>query len=77
MNRISFHRIIKYVIIFLLSFGGLYCAYYIGLKARERRRKKANELKDDDYEYIPEINKDINNFNNNKEKKFLELNMKF
>ena len=69
--------IIKYIGIILISLGALYFAYYIGLKAREKRRKRANEMKDDDFEYIPEKNKDINEIeDNNKNQKLLELNSK-
>ena len=70
-------EIIKYIGIILISLGALYFAYYIGLKAREKRRKRANEMKDDDFEYIPEKNKDINEIeDNNKNQKLLELNSK-
>jgi len=34
-------------------------------------------MKDDDYEYIPEINKDINSADDIKDKKLMELNVKF
>ena len=70
-------NVIKYIGVILISFIALYFAYYIGLKARERRRKRANEMKDDDYEYISETNKDVNKDNDNKNQKFLELNTKF
>ena len=70
-------NVIKYIGVILISFIALYFAYYIGLRARERRRKRANEMKDDDYEYISETNKDVNGDNDNKNQKFLELNTKF
>ena len=54
---------------------GLYFAYHIGLKEREKRRKRANEMKDDDYEYLTNSNKDINE-NNQKNQKILEMNSK-
>ena len=77
-NNEKIKKIIKYIGIIIISFGALYFAYYIGLKAREKRRKRANEMKDDDYEYIPEVNKDINEADDKiKGKKFMELNTKF
>ena len=44
----------------LLGLGLLLIAYYIGMKVKEQRKKRANELKDDNYEYISDDNKDIN-----------------
>jgi len=76
-NYTKIKTIIKYIGIILISLGALYAAYYIGLKAREKRRKRANEMKDDDFEYIPEKIKDINEIeDNNKNQKLLELNSK-
>ena len=76
-NNKRIKNVIKIITIIILSIYALFIAYYIGLKAKERRRKRANEMKDDDYEYIPEITKDINNVNNRyKEKKIFELNSK-
>ena len=43
-----------------LGLGLLFMAYYIGTIVREKRKKRANELKDDDYEYLPEENNKIN-----------------
>ena len=52
-------------------------AYYIGMKVKEGRKKRANELKDDVYEYIPDNKKDINinsdNNNISKKNQTLEL----
>ena len=36
-------------------------AFFIGKKINEQRKKRANELKDDNYEYILDNNKDENN----------------
>ena len=36
-------------------------AFFIGKKINEQRKKRANELTDDNYEYIFENNKDVNN----------------
>ena len=67
-------KITEVMIVILLIF----LAYYIGIKVKEGRKKRANELKDDSYEYISEDNKDINNEigNDEKNKKFVELNSK-
>ena len=59
--------------------GFIIGAYYIGVKVNERRKKRANELKDDFYVYIPEEKKDINNNDNEsktKNQKLVELNSK-
>ena len=61
----------------LLGIGLLICGYYIGKKVKEGRKKRANELKDDSYEYIQDDNKDINDKENEeKNKQFVELNSK-
>ena len=58
-------------VVILLLFG----AYFIGMKVKEGRRKRANELNDDSYEYISDNKKDINEGDNfNKNNKFVELN---
>ena len=54
------YKIIKYLIEIIVITILLFIAYYIGVTVRERRKKRANELKDDNYEYFPEENKDIN-----------------
>jgi len=61
----------------LLGLGLLFLAYYIGMKVKEQRKKRANELKDDNYEYISDDNKDINQIENGAiNKQFVELNSK-
>ena len=72
----NMNKVLKYIIEIIIGIGLLFIAYYIGVRVRERRRKRANELKDDNYEYIPEKNKDINVNNNSKTQKFVELNSK-
>ena len=74
-NNGKIKNVIICIGIILIVCIGLYIAYYIGLKEREKIRKRANEMKDDDYEYITEINKDING-NNEKNQKILEMNSK-
>ena len=60
-------------IIVLIVFVGI--AYYIGVTVRERRKKRANELKDDNYEYLSERDKNINsNSNETNSHQFVELN---
>ena len=56
--------------------GFIIGAYFIGVKVKERRRKRANELKDDCYEYISEDKKDINESDKEKNQKLVELNSK-
>jgi len=72
------NKILKYFIEIIIVIGIALVAYYIGVTIRERRKKRANELKDENYEYMPEHNKDINEINNNTHKKetLVELNSK-
>ena len=66
-----FIKIGKLLLVIILIFG----AYYIGMKVKEGRRKRANELNDDNYEYINDNKKDINEEQNaNKNNQFVELN---
>ena len=60
-----------------IGIGIVILAYYIGMKVKEGRKKRANELKDDSYEYISDDNKDINEFGNEtKKKQLVEMNSK-
>jgi hypothetical protein len=61
----SMNKILKYVIEIIIVIGIALLAYYIGVTVREKRKKRANELKDEIYEYFPEQNKDIDENNNN------------
>ena len=76
-SRLRF-TIIKYLIEMLVIICLLFIAYHVGVKVRDRRRKIANELRDDNYEYLPEKNnKDINDIKtNSKTQKLVELNSK-
>ena len=59
----------------LAAVGLIILAYYIGMKVKEGRKIRANELKDDSYVYISDDNKDINENNNKRNnKQFVELN---
>ena len=73
-------KLIKKIIKLLeicLGIGLLICGYYIGKKVKEGRKKRANELKDDSYEYIQNDYKDINEKGNeSKNKQSVELNSK-
>ena len=74
-NNKSMNKILKYFIEIIIVIGIALLAYYIGVTVRERRKKRANELKDENYEYMPEHNKDINENNNtHKKEKLVELN---
>jgi len=69
--------ILKYFIEIIIAIGIDLIAYYIGVAIRERRKKRVNEIKDENYEYMPEQNKDINEISNiNKKEKLVELNSK-
>jgi len=71
----SMNKILKYFIEIIIVIGIALLAYYIGVTVREKRKKRANELKDENYEYMPEQNKDINeNKSNQKKEKLVELN---
>jgi len=71
------NNILKYFIEIIIVIGIAFIAFYIGVTIREKRKKRTNELKDENYEYMPEHNKDINEIsNNNKKDKLIELNSK-
>jgi len=71
----SMNKILKYFLEIIIDIGIALLAYYIGVTVREKRKKRANELKDEIYEYMPEKNKDINENNNpHKKEKLVELN---
>ena len=59
----------------LLGIGLIMLAYYIGMKVKEGRKKRANELKDDNYEYLTEKDKNINKtLNETNHHQIVELN---
>jgi len=60
LNINNYKRIIIEVIICIFL---ILVAYFIGKKINEQRKKRANELNDDNYEYILQNNKDINKNN--------------
>ena len=57
-NTNNFLRIIIEIIVCLVL---IIIAFFIGKKINEQRKKRANELNDDNYEYIFENNKNVNN----------------
>ena len=74
-DNFKINNIIKYIIEIIFVIILVFIAYYIGVTVKERRRKRANELKDDNYEYLPEKNKNINDKQNDlKNQQFVELN---
>ena len=77
-NNSKIKNILIRVVEIIVGIGLIILAYYIGMKVKEGRKKRANELKDDSYEYISDDNKDINNESRieNKNKQFVELNSK-
>ena len=71
----SMNKILKFFLEIIIGTGIALLAYYIGVTVREKRKKRANELKDENYEYMPERNKDINENNDHQKiEKLVELN---
>ena len=58
-NKEKNNEILKYFIQYLIFFIVIIITFYLGMKIKESRKKRANELKDDDYEYSSH-NSDIN-----------------
>ena len=74
-NNSKIKNILIKVAEILAAVGLIILAYYIGMKVKEGRKIRANELKDDSYVYISDDNKDINENNNKRNnKQFVELN---
>ena len=73
LNDYYYMRIIVEILICILL---VIVAYFIGKKINEKRKRRANELVDDYYEYISENNKDVNDkmVNNNIEKEEIIIN---
>ena len=61
-------NIIKYIIQHLIFFIIIIATFYLGMKIKESRKKRANELKDDDFEYSSHNN------TNKKSNQNIELN---
>ena len=56
-NSNNFKNSIKYIIQILVFCIIIIFTFYLGMKIKESRRKRANELKDDDFEYLQHDNK--------------------
>ena len=56
----SMNKILKYTLEIIVVIIIAVLAYYIGVTVSQKRKKRANELKDENYEYMPEENKIIN-----------------
>ena len=65
-------KVIYIILLIIFIIGLLVFTFYMGMKMKEERKKRANELKDDNYEYLSET-KEINN---TKIKQIIELNSK-
>ena len=76
INKITL-QILKYLAAIFIGVSLLFVAYCLGVTVREKRRKRANELKDENYEYIQDKNKDINKENNDLKNQLVELNSNF
>ena len=61
INNANGKNYIKIIFEIIFCFLLFFVAYYVGKKLNEQRKKRANELNDDSYEYILQNNKDINN----------------
>ena len=76
-NNTKIKSILIKIVEILAVIGFIILAYFIGMKVKEGRKKRANELKDDSYEYISDDNKDINDIGTEqKNKQIVELNSK-
>lgn len=76
-KNIKSNNILKYIIEGIILFSIIFIAYYKGISIHEKRKKRINEVKDENYDYITERSKDINESNNDSNKqKLIELNNK-
>ena len=60
-NNYDVKKVIIIVILVVIIIGLLILVFYLGMKMKENRKKRANELKDDNYEYFSEDNTNNNN----------------
>ena len=60
-NNSKVKKILITIIEIIFCVALIIIAYFIGMKVKEGRKKRANELKDESYEYISYDNIDINN----------------
>ena len=50
-NNNKNYKYIIYIALFIVFCAIVFIAFYLGMKVKESRKKRANELKDDDYDY--------------------------
>jgi len=75
VDKKEMNKIIRFIIEIIILISFVLIAFYIGVTIREKRKKRANELKDDNYEYLSEKNKNINHTSNDlHHHQFVELN---
>ena len=60
-NKTNINNYLRIIIEIMICLVLVIIAFFIGKKINEQRKKRANELTDDNYEYIFENNKDVNN----------------
>ena len=63
-NNNKDYKYIIYIALFVVFCAIVFIAFYLGMKVKESRKKRANELKDDDYDYETYDN-NKNSINNN------------
>jgi hypothetical protein len=63
-NNNKNYKYIIYIALFVVFCAIVFIAFYLGMKVKESRKKRANELKDDDYDYETYDN-NKNSINNN------------
>ena len=60
-NNTDSNKYLRIIIEIVICLVLIIIAFFIGKKINEQRKKRANELRDENYEYISENNKDVNN----------------
>ena len=60
-NNNNFKKTIIIILLVILIIGLFILTFFLGKKFNEQRKKRANELKDDNYEYFPESNENEKN----------------
>lgn len=60
-NKTDTNKYLRIIIEIVVCLVLIIIAFFVGKKINEQRKKRANELSDDNYEYIFENNRDVNN----------------
>ena len=55
----NYKKIIFIVFLLIIFFGLLYLSFYLGMKIKKEKKKRANELDDDDYEYFSKTKEEL------------------